>query len=518
MSVFKIPSEPLQCGSTVTQSVGLKSCVQFYPAVLKFSPNPTLGWHIEYYAGSGNGDKLVRYRVRLNLIKRRYRLMSEFYEYAHALVAEVNSALKQGWIPNHDDLTSLKGTAVGSVPKSLMTMPTRYVPSTENVPTEEQTSTHIYVSMINELQKEVSALKEIIASSSVTPPPVVVEQTVQEQPVEVEFVPSVPTKAEPEPSSDGIKLVELIDRFIAAKENNVRKDTIRSYSNNAKLFKTYLNEFLPGIKAQDFSRSDAQAYLAYRDEEARKLKSKRGDQTDTSARTINNIIKGHRLFFAWGIEEELITNNPFAQLKLQRNEEKRRDLVTDDALVKVKEYLTANNQKGFLLVCMLIYSGFIRPKEIRELRIRDIHMKDHCIIVPPEVSKNHCSRVVGITAEIEQLMLDLHIGVLPFDYYICGKDLVPNSIAAPVALYSKAWVEMRKILKLPETMQLYSLKDTGITNMLENGVPAIDVMKQAGHHDLSMTSRYANHKDTRIAEKMYKNNLSFGGENSANNF
>jgi len=296
----------------------------------------------------------------------------------------------------------------------------------------------------------------------------------------------------------------------------VRKDTMRSYSNNAKLFKAYLNAFLPCIKAQDFSRSDAQAYLAYRDEVARKRKTKRGDSTDMSTRTLNNYIKGHRLFFAWGIEEELITNNPFAQLKLQRNEEKRRDLVTDNALVKVKEYLTANNQKGFLLVCMLIYSGFIRPKEIRELRVRDVHSKDHCIIVPPEVSKNHCSRVVGITAEIEQLMQDLHFDVLPMDYYICGKDLVPNSISAYKTLYSKAWVKMRKKLNLPDSMQLYSLKDTGITNMLENGVPAIDVMKQAGHHDLAMTSRYANHRDTRIAQKMYKNNLSFGGENSVN--
>lgn len=71
---------------------------------------------------------------------------------------------------------------------------------------------------------------------------------------------------------------------------------------------------------------------------------------------------------------------------------------------------------------------------------------------------------------------------------------------------------MRKELQLPETMQLYSLKDTGITNMLENGVPAIDVMKQAGHHDLAMTSRYANHKDIQIAQKMYKNNLSFGSQ------
>ena len=555
MSVFKISSQPPQCGGTVTQSLGLQSCVQFYPAVLKFSPSQSLGWHIEYYArsgngsrndsnGSGNGAKLVRYRVRLNLIKRRYHLVSEFYEYAHALVAEINSALNQGWIPNHDELTSLKetadcaasdttvngaatmgnasGAAVGSVPKSLMTMPSQYAP-TEFVPTEGQTSTHTYVSMINELQKEVSALKEIIANSSATPSPVVAEQTinndVQEESVEVEFVPSVPTTKEPiEPKStgDGIALVELIDRFIVAKESSVRKDTMRSYNNNAKLFKAYLNAFLPGIKAQDFSRSDAQAYLAYRDEEARKHKTKRGDSTDMSTRTLNNYIKGHRLFFAWGIEEELITNNPFAQLKLQRNEEKRRDLVTDNALVKVKEYLTANNQKGFLLVCMLIYSGFIRPKEIRELRVRDVHSKDHCIIVPPEVSKNHCSRVVGITAEIEQLMQDLHFDVLPMDYYICGKDLVPNSISASDALYSKAWVDMRKKLNLPDSMQLYSLKDTGITNMLENGVPAIDVMKQAGHHDLAMTSRYANHRDTRIAQKMYKNNLSFGGENSVN--
>ncbi len=568
MSVFRIPSQPLQCGGTstqpswcggtlphsslysgttspssrcggtVTQSVGLQSCVQFYPAVLKFSPSQSLGWHIEYYACSGNGSKLVRYRVRLNLIKRRYRLVSEFYEYAHSLVSEINAALHQGWIPNHDELTSLKETAdgracggamgstsrtvAGSVPKSLMTMPSQYAP-TEFVPTQEQSSTHTYLSMINELQKEITSLKAIIANSSAVSP-IVAEQVVnsdeQEQSVDVEFVPSVPAKTEPtqehKSANDSITLVDLIDRFIVAKENTLRKDTMRSYNNSAKFFKTYINEYLPGIKAQDFSRADAQAYLAYREEEARKHKSKRGDKTEMSTRTLNNHIKNHRLFFAWGIEEELITNNPFAQLKLQRNEEKRRDLVTDNALVKVKEYLTANNQKGFLLVCMLIYSGFIRPKEIRELRLRDIHIKDHCIIVPPEVSKNHYSRVVGITAEIEELMHDLHFDVLPQDDYICGKDLVPNSAPAPPALYSKTWVEMRKKLNLPESMQLYSLKDTGITNMLENGVPAIDVMKQAGHHDLAMTSRYANHKDTRIAQKMYHNNLSFGGDKEEN--
>ncbi len=519
MSILKISSEPLQCGGTITQSLGLQSCVQFYPAVLKFSPSQTLGWHVEYYARTLNDSKLVRYRVRLNIIKRRYHKVSEFYEYANMLVGEINSALNQGWIPNQDEIMSLKDSVSSSVPTSLMTMPTNYAP-TSIVPTNS--SMHAYVNMINELQKEVALLKGIVANNSTAATPTETAETLQainEQAVEVEFVPSVPTTVKEESksaSSDSITLVELIDRFIAAKEPIVRKDTMRSYNSYAKLFKAYLEEFLPGIKAQDFSRADAQAYMAYREEEVMKCKTKRGDRSDMSVRTINNHIKGHRLFFAWGIEEELITNNPFAQLKLQRNEEKRRDLVTDNALVKVKDYLTANDQKGFLLVCMLIYSGFIRPKEIRELRVRDIHLKDHCIIVPPEVSKNHCSRVVGITAEIEELMTSLHLDVMPLDYYICGKSLVPSETMAPDALYTRTWIEMRKALNLPETMQLYSLKDTGITNMLENGVPAIDVMKQAGHHDLAMTSRYANHRDTRIAQKMYKNNLSFGSEKEEN--
>ena len=107
-------------------------------------------------------------------------------------------------------------------------------------------------------------------------------------------------------------------------------------------------------------------------------------------------------------------------------------------------------------------------------------------------------------------MLELNIDKLPIDYFICGKGLIPGLESAPESAYTKAWMNMRRELKLPDTMQLYSLKDTGITNMLENGVPAIDVMKQAGHHDLSMTTQYANHKDIRIAQKMYNNNLSFG--------
>ncbi|MEE0952348.1 MAG: tyrosine-type recombinase/integrase [Paludibacteraceae bacterium] len=518
MSVLQIHSDSLQCSINVptpgtTQS--LQDFVSFYPAVLKYCPNHTLGWYIEYYARSSKLQKLVRYRLRLNIVKRRYRKMSEFYEFANSLVQEINTKLSQGWTPEKNDTQA--SAAVNSVPNDLMSTPSCFAPSSF-VPTPS--STHIYVSMINELQKEVAFLKGMAAQSSMAQPIVdLAKETKSDESsssVDVDFVPAEATKKKDESNEKeasvkkGVTLVELVDRFIQVKEKTVRKDTFRSYKNYATLFKAYLKKYLPGILADDFSRADAQAYMAYREDEIMKSKAKRGDQKEMSTRTINNHIKAHRLFFSWGIEEELVSNNPFAQLKLQRNEEKRRELVTNNALERVKIHLIKNEQKGFLLVCMLIYSGLIRPKEIRQLRIRDIVLHKHCIIVPSSVSKNHCTRVVGITPEVEELMLELNIDKLPIDYFICGKGLIPGLESAPESAYTKAWMNMRRELKLPDTMQLYSLKDTGITNMLENGVPAIDVMKQAGHHDLSMTTQYANHKDIRIAQKMYNNNLSFG--------
>lgn len=77
-------------------------------------------------------------------------------------------------------------------------------------------------------------------------------------------------------------------------------------------------------------------------------------------------------------------------------------------------------------------------------------------------------------------------------------------------MYRIAWSKMREELDLPEEMQLYSLKDTGITDSLESGIPTIDVMKQAGHHDLRITTRYANHEDKKLASKTYEKGLRFG--------
>lgn len=49
---------------------------------------------------------------------------------------------------------------------------------------------------------------------------------------------------------------------------------------------------------------------------------------------------------------------------------------------------------------------------------------------------------------------------------------------------------IRPSLGFPKELQFYSLKDTGITNMVNSGVPLTSVQQQADHSSLAITSIY----------------------------
>ena len=60
---------------------------------------------------------------------------------------------------------------------------------------------------------------------------------------------------------------------------------------------------------------------------------------------------------------------------------------------------------------------------------------------------------------------------------------------------AKYWeLVVRPALGFGLDLKFYSLKDTGITNMLQNGVPINLVQKQADHSSVAMTAIYVGKK------------------------
>lgn len=86
--------------------------------------------------------------------------------------------------------------------------------------------------------------------------------------------------------------------------------------------------------------------------------------------------------------------------------------------------------------------------------------------------------------------------------FLFGEGYKPGPVAVHHNTYAKRWAKMRDKLNIPENRQLYSLRDTGLTLLLQAGATPDVVMKAADHHDLSITTQYIKGVDPDLIEKV----------------
>jgi hypothetical protein len=77
--------------------------------------------------------------------------------------------------------------------------------------------------------------------------------------------------------------------------------------------------------------------------------------------------------------------------------------------------------------------------------------------------------------------------------YIWGKEFIPGAVPVNPRMWSRKWGYLRKELNLPKQMVLYSLRDSGIIQLLQDGVSPEEVMIHADHSSLEVTSIYVKH-------------------------
>lgn len=282
-------------------------------------------------------------------------------------------------------------------------------------------------------------------------------------------------------------LPSVIQAYLDEKQDELRPDTMRSYRSFCAGFQKWIDATVPGCQTVLFNKVLAIRYLDHCSTE-RKLKG----------RSWNNQLKAARALFSWAVEKCYCKENPFAAIKPKREAEKRRVLIPPDTRQRIAAYCQENNV-GLLIVSQLVYSSLIRPKEIRNIRVGDVFLKEHYIYIRAENAKTHYARFASLTPALEGLLADWTARAKSTDFLI-GRDYKACATQQSNSRFVKDWDRMRKELRLPQEMQLYSLRDTGINEMLKSGIDPLTVMQHADHHDLSMTTRYANHADPRLVE------------------
>ena len=230
------------------------------------------------------------------------------------------------------------------------------------------------------------------------------------------------------------------------------------------------------------------------------------ERDDVSPRTYNNYLSFLGTLWEWMAERGFATENIFRDFKRKprRLMQKKRRLLTPEEIARLFAFLERENPE-FLAVVVLCYCCFIRPKEIALLRCGDIDLKAGLVHVRAETAKNdnESYRTIPDAARPYLERLDLSRS----DWYLFGRnagrgdDFKPGRQPVDNKKFSDYWKAIvRPACHFGLDIQLYSLKDSGITGMIESGVAINLVQQQADHSSVAMTAIYVGKSPAANAE------------------
>lgn len=226
---------------------------------------------------------------------------------------------------------------------------------------------------------------------------------------------------------------------------------------------------------------------------------------DNSAYTRDNYLAFLRLFSHFCVEKNYLKSLPTEGISVlgRRFKNKSRTLISQVHLNMLHEYLNEHN-KHYLLACYILYYCFIRPAEMVKLRLANISLAKQTIFVQDSISKNRKNGTITLPQKVIHLMLDLKIFENPSHYYLFSEGFMPGEKQVSEKIFRDWWLRhCRKKLGFPESYKFYSLKDTGITNMLRH-YDVLSVRDQARHSSILMTDIYTPH-DVQEANELIKN-------------
>lgn len=284
------------------------------------------------------------------------------------------------------------------------------------------------------------------------------------------------------------KLGDAFKSFLSVKKKELEEGSIRVYVSYVGAFKAWLAS--RGITDDSYigavNRSVALEYMNVIDEDDNK-----------TARTYNNYLRFLQAMFNWMKSKGFVAENPFEGIvrKPKRLTVKTRRTLSDEELSRLCAYLQGNNPH-YLLAVLLCYGCFIRPKELALLKCSDIDISRQLVHIRPEIAKNDRDSFRTIPNSIMPLLKDVDLSHP--EWYLFSKhaayDFTPGPVMVCSRKLAKYWADhVRDACDLPMEVQFYSLKDTGITNMLDRGVPINTVQKQADHSSVAMTAIYVGH-------------------------
>lgn len=272
-----------------------------------------------------------------------------------------------------------------------------------------------------------------------------------------------------------------------------RKETYDGYKSNIKILREYIAKKNHITYVYQFDRRFCVDFLDYV-----------FIDRNNGAQTRNNYLNFLRVLSGFMLEKGYIQSRPTDGIApiAKRLYQKERTCIPLDVVAKIAKDCEKNDPH-FLLACYLLYYGFLRPVEQTRLKVKNFNLSAGTITIPSSASKNKKEQTITVPKKVLLYAVDLGVFTAPMEDYIFSDGLKPGPTQISPKHFRDHWAGVRKRIGLKSEWKFYSLKDTGITAMLQDNMPAINVRDQARHSSLAITELYTDHSG-KVNEEILK--------------
>ncbi|OJJ21390.1 hypothetical protein BKI52_12590 [marine bacterium AO1-C] len=275
---------------------------------------------------------------------------------------------------------------------------------------------------------------------------------------------------------------------------NVRPATFQAYQTHARKFIEWLEKNnLDQQRIGLLTTADAQKFL-----NEMRLPNGRMAHIKTRWAYRNNL---KRLFNLLLKQSTVITENPFSNTELPPAETTQaKRAFRDYEIDKIKAYCEKNQEEEIWAVIQFIFYTFIRPGELRNLKVNDIDLERGVITVRADISKNKKKQDVTIPKAF-MLFLTEYIKDKYPKHYVFGV----NGKRRGEEFFR---LRMKKILDelgFESDVSLYSWKHTGVIAFYNRTKNIKAVQQQLRHHSLDQVNAYLHSLGLNINEEARDN-------------
>lgn len=213
--------------------------------------------------------------------------------------------------------------------------------------------------------------------------------------------------------------------------------------------------------------------------------------------------KGYRVYyrnlkaaFNKAVEWEYIKANPFAKVKLPKNQKSSPAFVTRNELNHIVKFIT--NKVIYIIVLFSFLTG-CRLSETVNLQFSDINFQRKLITVGNDFfeTKTREQRIIPICDELFKILKEYQENINHQTGFVFTKI---NGFPYSPEYVSKQFKKAVRLAGFDDSIHFHSIRHSFASNLVQNDVPIYTVQKLLGHSSVTTTEIYS-HLNTSELEK-----------------